>query len=204
MHYWSEYKKTKINWHSREEELKDLLNKHRSINGSYDVVVPGSGGKDSAYVSHLLKDQYKMNPLTVTWAPHIQTDIGRHNFNNFIDSGFDNILIKPNGKVHKKLTHLAFKNLGHPFQPFILGQRNIGPLIAKQYGIKLIFYGENVAEYGNNWKDNLSPTMNVELFSRVNIDNDDLLISGEKIKNLENHGYLNQIYSLMHPLAKMK
>ena len=151
--------------------------------------MPGSGGKDSAYVSHLLKDQYKMNPLTVTWAPHIQTDIGRHNFNNFIDSGFDNILIKPNGKVHKKLTHLAFKNLGHPFQPFILGQRNIGPLIAKQYGIKLIFYGENVAEYGNNWKDNLSPTMNVELFSRVNIDNDDLLISGEKIKNLrENHG----------------
>jgi hypothetical protein len=37
----------------------------------------------------------------------------------------------------------------HPFQPFILGQKNIAPKIAIQYGIPLIFYGESEAEYGN-------------------------------------------------------
>jgi N-acetyl sugar amidotransferase len=181
---WAEYKKTNIDWDAREKELLELLDKYRSKDGSYDVVVPGSGGKDSAYVAHILKEKYGMHPLTVTWAPHMQTDIGRENFDNFIDAGFDNILIKPNGKVHKILTNLAFKNLGHPFQPFILGQRNVGPLMAKQYGIELIFYGENVAEYGNNWRDNLTPAMDIELFTKVDIKDDDLLISGVTVKEL--------------------
>lgn len=182
---WAEYKETKVDWTKREDELNVLLDKYRSKDGSYDVVVPGSGGKDSAYVAHILKHKYAMHPLTVTWAPHMYTDAGRKNLENFIDSGFDNILIKPNGKVHKLLTKLAFKNLGHPFQPFILGQRNVGPLIAKQYGIELVFYGENVAEYGNSWKDNLIPTMDVDLFSNVDISNEQLLISGVTIKELK-------------------
>lgn len=182
--FWADYKKKNINWDERERELLALLEKHRSEDGSYDVIVPGSGGKDSAYVAHILKKKYGMHPLTVTWAPHMQTDIGRENFERFIDSGFDNILMKPNGNVHRILTNLAYTNLGHPFQPFILGQRNVGPLVAKQYGVKLIFYGENVAEYGNNWRDNLSPKMDVDLFSRVDVKDDNLLISGVKVKEL--------------------
>ena len=43
----------------------------------YDVVIPGSGGKDSGYTAHILKYKYGLNPLTVTWAPHIYTEIGR-------------------------------------------------------------------------------------------------------------------------------
>ena len=49
----------------------------------------------------------------------------------------------------KLLTRLSIKNLLHPFQTFILGQKNIAPLIAKKFNIPLIFYGENEAEYGN-------------------------------------------------------
>lgn len=189
---WMDYKETQIDWEDREKQLLELLDKHRSSDGSYDVVVPGSGGKDSAYVAHLLKHKYGMHPLTVTWAPHMSTPMGRENLESLIDSGFDNIYIKPNGKVHKLLTRLAFTNLGHPFQPFILGQRNVGPLIAKQYGIKLVFYGENVAEYGNKWQDNLTPTMDVNLFTKVDLSNDDLVISGEKIKNLrDKYGITN-------------
>ena len=51
--------------------------------------------------------------------------------------------------MHAHLTRLAFLNLLHPFQPFIVGQKLIGPKLAKKFGIKLIFYGENQAEYGN-------------------------------------------------------
>ena len=29
------------------------------------------GGKDSAFTAHVLKYKYNMNPLTVTWAPHM-------------------------------------------------------------------------------------------------------------------------------------
>ena len=41
------------------QELMDLLDRHRSKDGSYDVIVPGSGGKDSTYVAHQLKHQYQ-------------------------------------------------------------------------------------------------------------------------------------------------
>lgn len=51
--------------------------------------------------------------------------------------------------MHKLLTKLAVENLLHPFQTFILGQKNLGPRIAINYGIPLVFYGEPEAEYGN-------------------------------------------------------
>mgnify|MGYP001287285528 CR=1 FL=1 len=49
-----EYKKT-INWKDREKELIELLNQYKKKDGSYDVLVPGSGGKDSIFVASLLK-----------------------------------------------------------------------------------------------------------------------------------------------------
>ena len=58
-----------------------------------------------------MKSKYKMNPLTVTWAPHMYTDIGWKNFQNWINSGFDNYLFTPNPKIHKILTKLAFKKI---------------------------------------------------------------------------------------------
>ena len=36
-----------------------------------------------------------MHPLTVTWASAIPTEIGSENLYNFIQSGYDNILISP-------------------------------------------------------------------------------------------------------------
>ena len=72
-------KDVNIDWDSREDELLQLLDRHRKTSG-YDVVVPGSGGKDSAFTAHILKSKYGMNPLTVTWAPHLYTEIGWENF----------------------------------------------------------------------------------------------------------------------------
>ena len=178
------YNETKknIDWENREEKLLKLLEKHRKPNG-YDCIVPGSGGKDSAYTAHILKYKYGMNPLTVTWAPHMYTEIGWKNFDNWIKiGGFDNILFSPNGKVHKLLTSLAFKNLLHPFQPFIIGQKIIGPLIALKFDIPLIFYGENQAEYGNAVHENENPQMNNKFFSQKN--NSEIILGGEKLSDL--------------------
>ena len=166
-----EEKEKNIDWNKREKKLIDLLSRYKSSNASYDVVIPGSGGKDSAFTAHILKYKYGMNPLTVTWAPHIYTKIGWQNFDNWIKvGGLDNILFTPNGKLHSTLSHLAFKNLLHPFQPFIIGQKIVGPLIAKKFGIKLIMYGENQAEYGNAIDENKKPTMSADFFTTLNKD----------------------------------
>ncbi|MSR86565.1 N-acetyl sugar amidotransferase [Candidatus Peribacteria bacterium] len=141
----------RIDWNKREQELKDLLDKYRSKDGKYDILVPGSGGKDSAYASHVLKYKYGMHPLTVTWSPHLYTDIGWHNFENWIHvGGFDNYLFTPNGKIHRMMTRNAFLNLLHPFQPFIIGQKTFAVKMAVKFGIPLIFYGENPGEFGAN------------------------------------------------------
>jgi len=168
----AEYKEKKINWKKREKELIKLCDNHRSKNGHYDCIVPGSGGKDSSFTAHILKYKYGMNPLTVTWSPHLYTGIGWKNITNWIHKGgLDNVLFTPNGKIHALLTGLAFENLLHPFQPFIIGQRYIGPKMAVMYNVPLIFYGENQAEYGNNIKENDTPIMREEFFtSRVSLD----------------------------------
>jgi N-acetyl sugar amidotransferase len=138
-----------IDWDERERELLDLCNQHRRNDGSYDCIVGGSGGKDSAMQSHLLKYKYGMHPLTVTWSPHLYTDIGWKNFQNWLHvGGFDNFLYTPNGKIHRLLTRNATINLLHPFQPFILGQKTFVAKMAAQLNIPLIFYGEMPGEYG--------------------------------------------------------
>ena len=161
---YADMKEQQIDWGRREAELIALCDKYRSKTGAYDCIVPGSGGKDSAFTAHILKFKYGMNPLTVTWAPHIYTDIGFRNFQKWIHSGLDNILFTPNGKLHRLLTKLAFENLVHPFQPFIVGQRHIAPKFSALYGIPLIFYGENQAEYGNNIDENFKPTMDPKFY----------------------------------------
>ena len=149
--------KNEINWDIREKELLKLLNKYRRSDGRHDCMIPGSGGKDSAYQSHILKTKYGMNPLTITWPPAMYTDYGYRNFINWINvGGFDNITYRPNGEVFKRLTKLSIQNILHPFQTFILGQKNLAPKLAKKFGIDLIFYGENEAEYGNPIADNNS------------------------------------------------
>lgn len=175
--------KEKINWRQREEELIKLLDKYRKSDGSYDCVVPGSGGKDSAMAAHLLKYRYGMHPLTVTWPPILYTDYGYKNFKNWIEiGGFDNITFKPNGKAMKLLTKLSIENLFHPFQTFILGQKNLAPKIAAKYQIPLIFYGENEAEYGNPIADNSISLRDKSYFTFQNLD--EIFLGGVSIKEL--------------------
>ena len=175
--------KEAIDWEMRERALVELCDRHRRHDGRYDCIAPGSGGKDSAYAAHLLKYRYGMHPLTVTWPPILYTDVGYRNFINWIEvGGFDNISFKPNGRVHKLLTRLAIENLLHPFQTFILGQKNLAPKIAVDYDIPLVFYGENEAEYGNPLADNASSLRDKSYFAMNNLE--ELLLGGVPLPKL--------------------
>lgn len=175
--------KERIDWKKREAELLKLLDKYRRNDGEYDCMVPGSGGKDSAYQAHVLKYKYGMHPLTVTWPPILYTEYGYKNFKNWIDvGGFDNLSFNRNGKVMKLLTRLSIENLFHPFQTFILGQKNLGPKLAAKLRIPLIFYGENEAEYGNPIADNIKSLRDKSYYTFEHLD--EIYLGGVSIRGL--------------------
>jgi len=147
-------KHNEIDWKQREEMLLELLDRHRSKDGSYDCIVPSSGGKDSGYVAHQLKYVYGMHPLTVTWAPFLHTDIGWRNYVNLKDHGFDNFLFFPDGVVYRKIARLAFELLGDAWQPFGYGQKYYPFHMACKFKVPLVFYGESgEVEYGGSVKN---------------------------------------------------
>ncbi len=176
-------KKETLDWEDREKELLELLAEHRRDDGRYDCLVPGSGGKDSGFAAHILKHKYGMHPLTCTWPPILYTDYGRANFQNWLDvGGFDNITFKPNGKVQKLLTRLSVEKLLHPFQTFILGQKNLAPKIAAAMRIKLVFFGENEAEYGNPIVDNENSLRDKSYYAMTHLE--EIRLAGVPVRTL--------------------
>ena len=171
-------------WDDRKRLLGELCDKHRRNDGSYDCLVPGSGGKDSFYAAHRLKNEYGMHPLTVTWAPHIYTDWGWENFQSWIHAGFDNYLMTPNGETHRLLTRLSVENLLHPFQAFMLGQKNLAPKMALLFDIPLVFYGENEAEYGNPRTDTDTAKRSSSFFTTDN--KEETYLGGVSLDDLQN------------------
>jgi N-acetyl sugar amidotransferase len=192
------FEKQKINWEFREKELIKLCDKFRKNNGEFDVIVPGSGGKDSLYVAHQLKYKYRMNPLSVTWAPNMKTEDGIKNFEAWLDIGLPNYTFYQNPYVHRKLTRLAFLNLCHPFQPFIIGQKNFAPKIAVKFNINLVMFGEHDAEFGMMMNKKNNPKMDKSFFvSDKNYK--DLYLSGIKVSELiKKHNFtLNDLESYL-------
>ena len=186
----AEMKRVRIDWDERERELRDRLDRHRSRDGHYDCVVPGSGGKDSFYASHVLRTKYGMHPLTVTWAPHVYTDWGWRNFQRWIHAGHDNYLMTPNGRAHRLLTRLAVDNLFHPFQAFMFGQKALAPKIALLFNIPLVIYGENEAEYGNPISDTNTARRDWSYFTAA--DQSEVNLGGVSVADLKKHFGLEQ------------
>jgi len=161
-------KDTVIDWEKREKELALLCGKYRSKDGSFDVIIPSSGGKDSGYTAHLLKEKYGMHPLCVTWAPFMYTDIGWKNFQNFVNSGFTTLNCFPDGVLHRKLAKVAFVLKGDAWEPFTFGQKAFAFHMALKFGIPLIFYGENgEVEYGGSMQNADKPYESVQDWEKI-------------------------------------
>lgn len=186
----AERKRSGIDWTERERQLRELCDRHRKHDGSYDCIVPGSGGKDSFYASHILKTKYGMHPLTVTWAPHVYTEWGWKNFQSWIHAGHDNYLMTPNGRVHRLLTRLSTELLFHPFQAFMFGQKALAPKMALLFKIPLVFYGENEAEYGNPIGDTDSAKRDWSYFTAD--DQSNIYLGGVSVADLKDQFGVDQ------------
>jgi len=145
----------KIDYNQRFEELKKLCSKYRGMNGEhgYDCMIAVSGGKDSHFQAHVMKEQMGMNPLLVTVEDNFpMTAAGVHNLKNISEAfGCDIISMKPNIKAQKIIMRKTFEKYAKPTY-FIDRYIYTYPLhMAVKFNTPLLVYGENISyEYGGD------------------------------------------------------
>lgn len=141
--------KKQIDWEARKQEFLSLVEPYRSKDGSWDCVVPWSGGKDSSAIAYRLKYEFGLNPLLVTFSPLLPNEVGDHNREAMIQKGFDHIYFRPDQRVHRKLTRRFFIERGNPKVAWDAGVNAIPVKMAVKLNIPLVFYAEHgESEYG--------------------------------------------------------
>ncbi len=145
-------RRKKINWDKRFRELEELCDKYRGMNGdSYDCAIAVSGGKDSHYQVHLMKNIMKMNPILFSVEDNFpMTAAGLHNIKNISEEfGCNIISLKPDIKAQKTLMRYTFEKYGKPTWFVDRLIYTFPMLMALKFNTPLLVYGENISyEYG--------------------------------------------------------
>lgn len=132
-------------WRRRRELLREILEKYRCRDGSrHDIVIGVSGGKDSYFQVHTLKEEFGMNPLLVTYDGNNWTEPGWRNMVRMREAfGVDHIVVRPSVSTLIKLNRLAFAIMGDMNWHAHIGIASVPMRVAARYKIPLVFYGEH-------------------------------------------------------------
>lgn len=164
---WMETKNT-LDWSSRHNQLVELLDGHRRSDGSFDTLVPVSGGKDGSYVAYNLKHKYGMNPLCVTVTPALALKLGEDNLRAFVESGYNHISINPAYEAMRALNRWGLIEMGFPYYGWLISIQATPVRLAAQFGIGLVFYGEDgEVEYGGTTETDKNPIYDVQYMKKV-------------------------------------
>jgi N-acetyl sugar amidotransferase len=138
-----------IDWDERKQELRRILDRHRSVDGSnYDCIIPVSGGKDSTYQTIRILE-LGMNPLCVTASTDKLSALGRRNLENIKRLGVDSIEVSTNPVVRRRLNRFGLTEVGDISWPEHVTIFTIPVRMAVQLRVPLIIWGENSQnEYG--------------------------------------------------------
>lgn len=144
--------KKNIDWSARRTELEKLCDKYRRKRPEdFDCIIAVSGGKDSHYQVHLMKEEMGMNPLLVTAEDFFtQTEASKHNNRNISEAfGCSLISFHFDLAAAKKLCKYMFVEYGRPTWVLDRMLYRVPLYFAVKFRIPLVVYGENVSyEYG--------------------------------------------------------
>ncbi len=141
----------RIDWKEREGKLRDLLARYkeqsRKAGNIYDCIVPVSGGKDSHFQVHLIKNVYGLNPLCVTFNHCFNTALGVRNLNNLVEKlGVDLIRFTANPVSVRKIARYMVKRVGDITWHYHAGIMTVPFQVAVRYEVPLIIWPEHYGE----------------------------------------------------------
>ena len=136
--------KMDIDWDRRRKKFEQLINRYKSKDGSnYDCIIPVSGGKDSYYQIHIIKD-LGLNPLLVTYHGNNYTPAGMKNLLNMREVfGCDHIFFTPSIRVLKSMNRLGQIIMGDMNWHAHAGIFTYPIRIAVQQKVPLMIWGEH-------------------------------------------------------------
>lgn len=138
-----------IDWEARKKRFEKICDKHRRKDNYFEAIVPCSGGKDSSYIAHRMKNDFGMKVLVVSCRPLIPTKIGEYNLENLILSGLDHLKISPNPEEIKAGSKLGFIEQARPWHIFDSMISTAITRIALKMDIPLVVFAEEgEVEYG--------------------------------------------------------
>jgi diphthamide synthase (EF-2-diphthine--ammonia ligase) len=146
-------KKKHIDFPSRQKWLTEYI-KENKTNKNYDCLVAVSGGKDSTTIVRRLFENHGVKKILLVNVTEefTHTKTGIHNLSNIIEKfNCDLITFRINPDELSETIKVGLIEQLHPLK-WLEEQIYQIPLdIAKNYGIKLVFYGENAEfEYGSS------------------------------------------------------
>ncbi len=132
-----------LDWIERGKLLTKILNSYRNKSGNnYDCIIPVSGARDSYFIVDIIKNNYGMNPLLVTYNKQYNTRIGIRNLAYLrIHFDCDMMTCIVNPKTVKKITKATLNKLGSIYWHCIAGQTVFPVQIAVKFKIPLIIWG---------------------------------------------------------------
>jgi len=151
--YMEEYRKRNF-WQAK-GQLNKIMEQARKKNPTWQAVCPSSGGKDSTFVATTLAEM-GVNVLCVTAAPFRRGEIGEHNYRALIAAGFHHLELHPNEKLHRKLARLSLELTGDAWDPFARLQMSLPHLVAGQFQIPYVIYGEHGQSFYSGSQETMS------------------------------------------------
>ena len=132
-------------WVRRKAILTDILKSSRSTDGRrHDCVIGVSGGKDSYFQTHYVKNVLGFNPLLVTYYGNNYTPAGERNLHRMAEAfDVDHIIYKPGVGLLKKLNRLGFKIMGDMNWHGHMGIATLPMKMAAIHKIPVVVWGEH-------------------------------------------------------------
>lgn len=144
-----EVKKEKIDWEERKKWLHELCDRFRG-KGSYDCIVPFSGGKDSTYTLWYLVEELKMKPLVVSFDHGFYRPQHLENRERTLKQlHCDFISFKASWKVVRELMLESLRRKGDFCWHCHCGVYAGSMRVAVEKKVPLVFWGQPDAEYGS-------------------------------------------------------
>ncbi|MEF2230683.1 MAG: N-acetyl sugar amidotransferase [Pseudodesulfovibrio sp.] len=139
------HQRDEVDWDRRFKKLQRLTDKYRCQDGSnYDCIIPVSGGKDSYFQIHVIKNMLGLNPLLVTYHGNNYTLTGMKNLKNMREVfGVDHIFFTPSIRVLKAMNRLGMLMMGDMNWHAHAGIFTYPIRVAVQSNVPLMIWGEH-------------------------------------------------------------